>query len=103
MEENNLTEKLQVNENIKDSIYNENQNSNLISKEEYGYIKIDIQTLNNMSNKQKMINKVYMILKPESIENPGETELEKGIKTLKKRVTKVAKVAKKAANKVAKI
>lgn len=42
-------------------------------------------------------------VKPETIENPGETELEKGIKTLKTRVTKVAKVAKKAANKVAKI
>ena len=68
MEENNLTEKLQVNENIKDSIYNENQNSNLISKEEYGYIKTDIQTLNTMGFNQKMINKVYMILKPESIE-----------------------------------
>lgn len=42
-------------------------------------------------------------VKPETIENPGETELEKGIKTLKTRVTKVAKVAKKAATKVAKI
>ena len=48
MEENNLAEKLQVNENIKDSIYNENQNSHLISKEESDNIKPDIQTLNNM-------------------------------------------------------
>ena len=39
-------------------------------------------------------------VKAETIENPGETDLEKGIKSLKQHVGKVAKVAKKAANKV---
>lgn len=39
-------------------------------------------------------------LKPEKIEGAGETELQKGLKTLTGKVAKVAKVAKKVANKL---
>ena len=68
MEDTKLNENLIVNTKLEDSSICESQMSDLIIKKESDYIKADIQTLKEMGYNKKMINKVYIILKPENIE-----------------------------------
>ena len=57
---------IEVNE--RDSEIIEEEINNFLDKEEGQNIKSDIELLNDMGIDKKMINKVYILLKPENIE-----------------------------------
>ena len=54
--------------NGRDSEIIEEEINNFLDKEEGQNIKSDIELLNDMGFDKKMINKVYILLKPENIE-----------------------------------
>ena len=57
-----------IESNERNSMIVEDELNNFFDKEEGQNIKLDIELLNNMGYDKKMINKVYILLRPENIE-----------------------------------
>ena len=57
-----------IDSNQKDSLIIEDEINEFLDKEEGKSIKADIELLNNMGFDKKMMNKVYILLRPENIE-----------------------------------
>ena len=65
--------KIDVKENLielerRDSVVIDDELNKFLDKDEGQNIKADIELLNNMGFDKKMINKVYILLRPENIE-----------------------------------